>query len=54
MINHTPTRQTQDWQIESMEYKYKHNPISRHKHVIDEMDSGMTRWGINMSKRGGR
>ena len=47
----TPTRQTQDWQLEAMERKYKHNFIDRHRHVIDEMDNNPTQWGVNMSRR---
>ena len=50
-MNYTPTRQTQDWQLDAMERKYRHNPISRHKHIVDEMDSQPTRWGVNMSER---
>lgn len=51
MINHTPTRQTQDWQIDVLEHKYRHNSIGRHKHIVDEMDCYPTQWGKNMSKR---
>ncbi len=51
MINHTPTRQTQDWQIEAYEMRGKHNSIIRHQRTIEEMDSYPIKWGINMSKR---
>ena len=51
MVNHTSTRQTQDWQFDALERKYRHNSISRHKHVVDEMDCYPTQWGVNMSER---
>lgn len=51
MVNHTSTRQTQDWQFDALERKYRHNSISRHKHVVDEMDCHPTQWGVNMSER---
>lgn len=50
-MNYTPTRETQDWQLDALERKYRHDSISRHKHVVDEMDSHPTQWGVNMSKR---
>lgn len=51
--NFTPTRQTQDWQLDSIERKYRHNSISRHQHVIDEMEHRPIQRGVNMSlKRG--
>ena len=50
MINHTPTRQTQDWQLEAYEIRGKHNSVIRHQRVIEEMDTHSTTWGVNMSK----
>ena len=47
----TSTRQTQGWQIEAQERKYRHNPISRHQNIINEMDNKPVTWGINMSKK---
>ena len=47
----TPTRQTQDWQIEAYEIRGRHNSIVRHQRTIDEMDRQPTRWGVNMSER---
>ena len=49
--NYTPTRETQDWQLDALERKYRHDSVSRHRHVVDEMDSHPTQWGVNMSKR---
>ena len=42
-MNYTPTRETQDWQLDALERKYRH--------VVDEMDCHPTQWGVNMSKR---
>ena len=50
-MNYTPTRETQDWQLDALERKYRHDSVSRHRHVVDEMDSRPTQWGVNMSKR---
>ena len=50
-MNYTPTRETQDWQLDAMERKYRHNPISRHQNIVNEMDNQPTRWGVNMSER---
>lgn len=50
-MNYTPTRETQDWQLDALERKYRHDYVSRHRHVVDEMDCHPTQWGVNMSKR---
>ena len=50
MINHTPTRQTQDWQIEVYEMQGRHNRFIRHQRVIDEMEREVQTWGRNMSR----
>ena len=49
--NYTPTKETQDWQLDVMERKYRHDYISRHRYIVNEMDNNPTQWGINMSKR---
>lgn len=50
MINHTPTRQTQDWQIDVYEMRGKHNSIIRHQRTIEEMEYKVVTWGVNMSE----
>lgn len=50
-MNYTPTRETQDWQLDALERKYRHDSVSRHRHVVDEMDCHPTQWGVNMSKK---
>lgn len=50
-MNYTLTRETQDWQLDALERKYRHDSVSRHRHVVDEMDSHPTQWGVNMSKK---
>lgn len=47
----TPTKQTQDWQIEAYEMQSKHNRFIRHQRVMEEMNNQPTRWGVNMSER---
>lgn len=46
----TPTKQTQDWQIEVYEMQSKHNRFVRHQRAIDEMERNGVTWGRNMSK----
>jgi hypothetical protein len=36
--NFTPTRQTQDWQLDAYEMRGKHNTMIRHQRVINEME----------------
>jgi hypothetical protein len=43
--------EAQDWQIDALERKYRHDSVSRHRHIVDEMDCHPTQWGVNMSKR---
>ncbi len=47
----TPTRQTQDWQLEAYDMQSKHNNYVRHQRVIEEMNRQPTTWGVNMSVR---
>lgn len=51
-MNYTPTRETQDWQLEALERKYRHNHIIRHKHIIDEMEYCNPIQCVNISKKG--
>lgn len=46
----TPTRQTQDWQLEAYEMRGRHNSVVRHQRTIDEMERNGIAWGRNMSK----
>jgi hypothetical protein len=50
MINYTPTRQTQDWQLEAYEMRGKHNSVVRHQRTIEEMERNVSTWGRNMSR----
>jgi hypothetical protein len=50
MINYTPTRQTQDWQLEAYEIRGKHNSVVRHQRTIEEMERNVSTWGRNMSR----
>lgn len=52
MLNHTPTRQTQDWQLEAYEMQGKHNRFIRHQRAINDAEDTTRYSGINMSKRG--
>lgn len=46
----TPTRQTQDWQLEAYEMRGRHNSVVRHQRTIEEMERNGITWGRNMSK----
>ena len=46
----TPTRDTQDWQLEAYEMQSKHNRFVRHQRTIDEMERSISTWGRNMSR----
>ena len=46
----TPTKQTQDWQIDAYEMRGKHNSMIRHQRTIDEMEHKVVTWGVNMSE----
>ena len=46
----TPTRETQDWQLEAYEMQGKHNRFIRHQRTIDEIERNGVTWGRNMSK----
>ena len=50
MVN-TPTRQTQDWQLEAYDMQGKHNRFVRHQRIVDEMEREVQTWGKNMSRR---
>ena len=47
----TPTRQTQDWQLEAYDMQGKHNRFVRHQRIVDEMEREVQTWGKNMSRR---
>ena len=46
----TPTRETQDWQLEAYEMRGRHNSTVRHQRAIDEMERSIQTWGRNMSR----
>ena len=46
----TPTRETQDWQLEAYEMRGRHNSTVRHQRTIDEMERSIPTWGRNMSR----
>ena len=46
----TPTRQTQDWQLEVYEMRGRHNSTVRHQRTIEEMERNTPTWGRNMSR----
>ena len=46
----TPTRETQDWQLEAYEMRGRHNSTVRHQRTIDEMERSVQTWGRNMSR----
>ena len=45
----TPTRQTQDWQLEAYEMRGRHNSVMRHQRTIDEMERSTPTWGRNIN-----
>lgn len=51
MKNHTPTKQTQDWQLEAYDRLGKTNRMVRQQRAIREAESKPCTWGVNMSER---